>query len=61
MMVTGPATDLQGNMIGADTIPISMVEIPTKTLFHFIHTAEAASSYEALKKQGFKFINYEER
>ena len=47
---------------GDTTIPIAMIDDPNKELSSTSYKHQKLSpSFEALKRQGFKFINYEER
>jgi hypothetical protein len=49
-------------VIGDNTIPIAMIDNPNKELSSTSYKQQKLpAAYEALKKQGFKFINYEER
>jgi CRISPR/Cas system-associated protein Cas10 (large subunit of type III CRISPR-Cas system) len=58
----GPDTDSQGNVTGNNTIPIAMIDDPNKELSSTSYKQQKLpAAYEALRKQGFKFINYEER
>ena len=58
----GPDTDSQGNVIGNNTIPIAMIDNANKNLSSTSYKQQKLpAAYEALRKQGFKFINYEER
>jgi hypothetical protein len=58
----GPETDEHGNVIGDNNIPIAMIDDPNKELSSTSYKQQKLpAAYEALRKQGFKFINYEER
>jgi hypothetical protein len=59
----GPNVDFYGNVIGAgDSIPIAMIDNVNKNVSSTTYKQQKLSpSFEALKRQGFKFINYEER
>ena len=57
----GPETD-EHNVIGDNNIPIAMIDYPNKELSSTSYKQQKLpAAYEALRKQGFKFINYEER
>jgi hypothetical protein len=58
----GPNTDEHGNVVGDKTIPVAVVE----DIRHEVHSTtykqqKLPAAYEALRKQGYHFINYEER
>jgi hypothetical protein len=59
----GPSVDFYGNVIGGDTtIPIAITDDPNKDVSSTSYKQQKLpAAYEALKKSGFKFINYEER
>jgi hypothetical protein len=58
----GPDTDEHDNVIGDNDIPIAVIDDPNKELSSTTYKQQKLSpSFEALRKQGFKFINYEER
>jgi hypothetical protein len=58
----GPPTDLHGNVIGDNDIPIAVIDDPNKELSSTTYKQQKLSpSFEALKKAGFKFTSYEER
>jgi hypothetical protein len=58
----GPDTDSHVNVVGDKTIPIAIIDDNLKkvsaTAFRQIRLSAA---YEALRKQGYHFVNYEER
>ena len=58
----GPPTDTHGNVIGDIDIPIAVIDDVNNEVSETSYKRQKLSpSFEALKKQGFKFINYEER
>jgi hypothetical protein len=58
----GPETDEHGNVIGDYTIPIAVIDDVNKEVSETTYKQQKLPpSFEALKKSGFKFINYEER
>jgi hypothetical protein len=58
----GPPTDSHGNVTGDNDIPIAVIDDPNKDVSSTSYKQTKLSpSFEALRKQGFKFINYEER
>ena len=58
----GPETDSQGNVIGNNTIPIAMIDYPNKEPSSTLYKQQKlTATYEALRKQGFNWLNYEER
>ena len=58
----GPETDEHGNVIGDNNFPIAMIDYLNKELSSTSYKQQKLpAAYGALKKQGFKFINYEER
>jgi hypothetical protein len=58
----GPETDEHGNVIGDNNIPIAVIDDPNKQLSSTIYKQQKLSpSFEALGRQGFKWITYEER
>jgi hypothetical protein len=58
----GPETDEHGNVIGDKNIPIVMIDEPNRELSSTSYKQQKLSpSFEALKRQGFKFTSYEER
>ena len=58
----GPPTDSHGNVIGYNDIPIAVIDDPNKGVSSTSYKQQKLSpSFEALKKSGFKFTNYEER
>jgi hypothetical protein len=58
----GPETDSQGNVIGDNMPLIAMIDDPNKNLSSTSYKQQKLpAAYEAQKKSGFKFINYEER
>ena len=49
-------------LIRDNTIPIAMIDDVNKNLSSTTYKQQKlTAAYEALRKQGFKFINYEER
>jgi hypothetical protein len=57
----GPPTDSHGNVIGDNDIPIAVIDDPNKELSSTRYKQQKLSpSFEALKRQGFKWITYEE-
>jgi hypothetical protein len=58
----GPDTDDRGNVTGDKTIPIATIDDPNKELSSTTYKQQKLpAAYEALCKQGFKWITYEER
>jgi hypothetical protein len=58
----GPPTDSHGNVIGDNDIPIAIIDEPNKELSSTSYKQQKLSpAFEALKKSGFKFKNYEEK
>lgn len=59
----GPETDSHGNIIG-DSTPIIATIDPTdkpSPMAYYGQQRKLSPYFEALKKQGFKFTNYEEK
>jgi hypothetical protein len=58
----GPNTDPHGNVVGDKTIPIAVLEdIRNEVHSTSYKQQKLPAAYEALRKQGFKWITYEER
>jgi hypothetical protein len=58
----GPPTDSHGNVIGDNDIPIAVIDDVNKELSSTSYKQQKLpAAYEALKKSGFNFTNYEER
>jgi hypothetical protein len=58
----GPPTDSYGNVIGDNDIPIAVIDDVNKDVSETTYKRQRLPpSFEMLKKQGFKFTNYEER
>jgi hypothetical protein len=58
----GPNTDSHGNIMGDKTIPVAVVEdIRTEVHSTSWKQQKLPAAYEALRKQGFKWLTYEER
>ena len=58
----GPPTDLHGNVIGDNDIPIAVIDDPNKELSSTTYKKlKLPAAYEALSKHGFRWTNYEER
>jgi hypothetical protein len=58
----GPDTDSQGNVIANNTIPIAIIDDPNKELSSTSYKQQKLPAvFEALKRSGFNFTNYEER
>jgi hypothetical protein len=55
----GPETDEHGNVIGDNNIPIAVIDDPNKQLSETTYKKQKlSSSFEALKRQGFKITSY---
>ena len=58
----GPPTDLHGNVIGDNDIPIAVIDDVNKEVSSTTFKKQKLpAAYEALEKAGFHFTNYEER
>jgi hypothetical protein len=58
----GPSTDSHGNVIGDNDILIAVIDDPNKGVSATSYKQQKLpAAYEALKKSGFNFTNYEER
>lgn len=58
----GPTVDNVGNVTGDSDIPIAVLDDPNKNGPSTSYRKQKLpAAYEALKKHGFHFINYEER
>jgi hypothetical protein len=58
----GPNTDPHGHIIGDKTIPVAVLEdIRNEVHSTSYKQQKLPAAYEALRKQGFKWITYDER
>ena len=58
----GPDTDSHGNVVGDKTIPIAMIDDVQRELSSTTYKQQKLpAAYEALRKSGFTWTNYEER
>ena len=58
----GPPTDSHGNIIGDNDIPIAVIDDVNKGVSSTTFKKQKlTAAYEALSRQGFKWITYEER
>lgn len=57
----GPATDSHGIVIGENDIPIAILDIPREASTTSYRQQYLPQFFEALRRHGFKFTNYEEK